>query len=286
MSFTRRDLLAAGTVAAGSLLAGTALAQPAAAKPAGRFAGKIKKAVKYHMITEGATPLDKLKLLKDLGYDGVEPRASEKETAAIRKAAEATGVTVHGVVNSSNPDIAAAIDVAEDYGATSVLVTVPADAKGSYLENYRERQRIIRAAVPHAERKGIKILIENVWASFLNEPLTMARFVDECQSDHVGVYFDIGNNVRWGYAYHWIEVLGKRIGKLDVKEYSRELQVEKGLRAGFDVEIGEGSVDWPRVRDELAELDYTGWATAEVQGGGRDRLADVARRMDAVLALV
>jgi hypothetical protein len=33
------------------------------------------------------------------------------------------------------------------------------------------------------------------------------------------------------------------------------------------------------------EIGYTGWATAEVKGGGRERLADVARRMDAALAL-
>ena len=71
----------------------------------------------------------------------------------------------------------------------------------------------------------------------------------------VGVYFDVGNNIRWGYAGHWVEVLNKRIGKLDIKEYSRKLQNDEGLRAGFNVEIGEGSVDWSRVRDELATIN-------------------------------
>jgi hexulose-6-phosphate isomerase len=101
----------------------------------------------------------------------------------------------------------------------------------------------------------------------------------------VGVYFDVGNNIRWGYAGHWIEVLDKRIGKLDIKEYSRKLQINEGLRAGFSVEIGEGSVDWARVRNELTKIDYTGWATAEVKGGDRERLQDISTRMDKVLDL-
>jgi len=39
------------------------------------------------------------------------------------------------------------------------------------------------------------------------------------------------------------------------------------------------------VRQELAELGYQGWATAEVSGGGRDRLADIADQMNRVLDL-
>ena len=254
---------------------------------AGAFTGKIKKAVKYGMITEPLSVMDKLKMLRDLGFDGVEPGTSDavKHRDALLKASQATGVAVHGVVCASNPDIRTSVDVAKDLGAPSVLLVVPTDAKGSYLKNYADRQDIIRRAIPHAEKQEIQLLIENVWASFLNEPLSMARFVDELKSPIVGVYFDVGNNIRWGYAGHWIEVLGNRIGKLDIKEYSRKLQNEKGLSAGFGVEIGEGSVDWPRVRDELAKINFTGWATAEVAGGDRQRLKDVATRMNHVLDL-
>jgi len=39
------------------------------------------------------------------------------------------------------------------------------------------------------------------------------------------------------------------------------------------------------VRQALAEIGYTGWCTAEVSGGGRDVLADIAQRMDRVLLL-
>lgn len=276
----RREFLTATATAVAGIGLGARVSR------AGEFTGKIMKAVKYHMVTEDLSIRDKFKLLRDLGYDGVEPRTKDKfDRSEMLRSSEATGLPVHGVVNSDNPDIKSAIELAKYFGGTSVLVVVPTDPKGSYLKNYRERQDIIRRAIPDAEKHGIKILIENVWASFLIEPLTMSRFVDELDSPMVGVYFDIGNNIRWGYAGHWIEVLGHRIGKLDVKEYDRTLQNNEGLRAGFNVEIGAGSVDWPRVREELKKINYTGWATAEVKGGGRERLADIASRMNNVLDL-
>lgn len=239
------------------------------------------------MITEDLSVVDKLKLLKDLGFDGVEPKTADAKAnlKELVKASQSTGIEVHGVVNSSSPNLTEAIDVAKELGATSVLTVVPTDPNGSYLENYRERQTIIRNAIPHAEKNNIRILIENVWASFLIEPLSMLRFVEELDSSRVGVYFDVGNNIRWGYAEHWIEVLGSRIGKLDIKEYDRRLQNDEGLRAGFNTEIGDGSIDWKRVRDELERIHYSGWATAEVRGGDRARLADIAARMNRVLDL-
>ena len=99
------------------------------------------------------------------------------------------------------------------------------------------------------------------------------------------VYFDVGNVVRFAYPEHWIPVLGHRIHKLDIKEYSRQKQNDEGLWKGFNVAIGEGSIDWGRIRAELKKINYTGWATAEVGGGGREHLQVVAAQMDKVLDL-
>jgi len=258
---------------------------------AGEFSGKIKKALKWGMVQEDLSVLDKFKLVKDLGFDGVEPsvgplRKDKSLASELAKASESTGLPIHGVVNSSDPDIKTAIDLARMFGATSVLLVVRApSSQQSYLENYQNTQEVIRRAISHAEKHEIQLLIENVWASFLNEPLGMARYIDELDSPMVGCYFDVGNNVRWGRPEHWIEVLGPRSKKLDIKEYSNKLQNEKGLGAGFGVKISEGSVDWQRVRQELAKQNYQGWATAEVRGGDRQRLADISKRMDAVLDL-
>ena len=249
---------------------------------------RVKKAVKYHMITDDLSVLDKFKLLADLGFDGTEIHVRTKiDRDEVRRAIESTGVVVHGFLNSDKPDLMHAIDSAVYYGGTSVLVVAGrVDKEHSYDQVYRNEQQRIKAAAPYAEQQGIQLLIENVWNNFLLSPLEMARFVDEIGSPAVGVYFDVGNVVRFGWPEQWIRILGHRIGKLDIKEYSRQKQLDEGLRKGFQVEIGEGDCDWPAVRRALHDIGYTsGWATAEVPGGDRNRLAEIAQRMDRSLGL-
>jgi len=88
--------------------------------------------------------------------------------------------------------------------------------------------------------------------------------------------------VRFGWPEHWIQALGSRIGKLDIKEYSRKLKHSKGPGAGFRVKLGEGDCDWPAVMQSLADIGFKGWATAEVSGGGAERLNDISQRMDRI----
>ena len=280
----RRFLCSAAAVATSSSMSALAQGAKAAKSPKAR----IKRAVKYHMIKEDLSVLDKFKLLADLGFDGTEIHVTTTiDRTEVRKAIEATGVVVHGFLNSSKPDLKHAIDSAKFYGGTSGLVVAgKVDKDNPYDKVYREQQDRIKAALPYAEKQGIKLLIENVWNNFLLSPLEMARFIDEMNSRAVGAYFDVGNVVRFGWPEHWIRILGKRIVKLDVKEYSRKKQKDEGLWKGFQVEIGEGDCDWPAVRKALIDIGYTsGWATAEVPGGDRNRLADIAARMDNVLKL-
>ncbi len=279
----RREFMrAAGVAAAAGVLLNET--QPA---HAGQFTGKIKKAVKYGMVKDGATPLEKLQLLKDLGFDGVEPNYKEVDIKELSKAVEATGLPVHGIVKGwSFDEVNTSIDQAKEVGATSVLIVAgKVDENMPYAQNYTETMEHIKRAGDHAAKQEIKLLVENVWNNFLLSPLEMARYIDEIGNPWVGAYFDVGNLVRNGWPEHWIPILGKRIVKLDIKEFSTKKMNDEGLWKGFDVEIGEGTINWEAVRRELALLDFQGWATAEVGGGGRDRLADIAARMDKVLDL-
>jgi len=271
---------------ASSIVAGAALASLPSAGIAGEFTGKIKKAVKFHMVTEDLSVLDKFKLLKDLGFDGTELRTKDKaDPKEVVKAIEKTGLPVHGVVNSSDPDITSAIELAKYYGGNSVLVVARYDKKKPLMESWKSTQATIRKALPAAEKHGVRVLVENVWAGFLISALDTERYVDEIDNPWFGSYFDVGNNVRWGVPQHWIEVLGKRIHKLDIKEWDERKHQQEGLRAGFGSELGDGTIDWAAVRGALKKLDYRGWATAEVKGGDRARLADIAARMNRVLGL-
>ncbi len=290
----RRDFIKQNSVLLGATVTGLSLSAGATSplKPA------IKKSLKIEMVADQLSIMDKFKMLRELGYDGVEfssPHSLDhKEILAAR---DKTGLQIPGVVNSehwksplSHPDpkvrekcFNATVQAMQDcklYGGTTVLLVAGiVNDQISYADTYARTQAEIGRLIPHAEKTGIKIAIENVWNNFLLSPTETARYLDEINHPLVGWYFDIGNILRYGWPEQWIEILGKRIMKLDVKEYSRKKQNEEGLWKGFDVELTEGDVNWPAVVSSLQKIGYTGWASAEVQGGDRQRLQFVLDRM-------
>ncbi|HEX5025501.1 MAG TPA: sugar phosphate isomerase/epimerase family protein [Agriterribacter sp.] len=281
--------------AAASTMGIPAMANQITAKP------KIKKSLKIEMVKEGDTILDKFKLLKELGYDGVEFSSPHTfDNKEILAAKERTGLEIPGVVNSehwksplSHPDPAVrekcsssviqSMNDCKAYGGTTVLLVAGVvNDQISYTDAYKRTQAEIRKLLPYAEKTGIKIAIENVWNNFLISPIEAARYVDELNHPLLGWYFDIGNILRYGWPEQWIETLDKRIMKLDVKEYSRKKQNDEGLWKGFDVELMEGDNNWPVIMQSLEKINYNGWASAEVPGGGRERLKVIIDRMNTI----
>lgn len=301
MEWERRKFLkvtGSSAVAAGVLSAGRVRAQ---SEPPRR---KFKKCLKFGMVREELTIRDKFKLLKDLGFDGVELDSpndlDQKEVLAAR---DQVDFPIPGVIDSvhwrktlGDPDprvrqegvdgLRIALRDAHAYGASTVLL-VPAVVRKDipYDVAYARSQAEIRKALPLAEELGVKIALENVWNQFLLSPLETARYIDEFESPWIGAYFDVGNVVNFGFPEHWIRILGHRIIKLDVKEYSRTKRDKEGPFAGFDVPLGQGECDWPAVRIALSQVGYEGWASAEVGGGDRSRLQEISRWMDDILGL-
>jgi L-ribulose-5-phosphate 3-epimerase len=288
---------------AGALVA-AASACPAAAAPASESTKAMKKAVKWGMIQVEGSVLDKFKLLKELGFDGVELDApSSLDKDEVLKARDETALPIHGVVDSvhwndtlSHPDAAVrargvkaleqALRDSKAYGGTTVLLVPGKVERGrvSYADVYKRSQEEVRKVLPLAEELNIKIAIENVWNDFLLSPLEEARYLDEFESPYVGAYFDVGNVLRYGYPEDWIRTLGKRIVKVDIKEFSLKMMREEGLGKGFGVELLDGDNDWHAVMTAFRDIGYRGWATAEIPGGGRERLAKIASLMDKIFA--
>lgn len=280
-----------GGLALGAAVAGTDLAN--AADEASRkreFAGKIRKSLKWSMIKERdkLPVVEVFRKLRECGFEGVEPRVSEVPSDRVEEwvaASRETGLVIDGTVGASADDLAGGIDLTKSLGGDSMLVVARYDQKQSIQPQWDHWRDLFREAAPHAEKQGVKMLVENVWATFLISPFDMARFIDEIGHPFVQVHFDVGNMVRWGVAEHWAEILGTRSKKLDIKEYDLKKAMSEGMGKGFDVPLGEGSINWAAVRSELAKIHYTGWAAAEVAGGDWAYLADVASRMDRVLDL-
>jgi hexulose-6-phosphate isomerase len=283
-------------------LAGAALATRAmrgAAAAAVEKKHSLKKAVKYGMIkVPGASIEDKFKLIKSLGFEGVEVDSpGSLDRAEAKRAGETTGIKIHGVIDSvhwrtrlSDPDpqvraegvkaLRTAVDDAKFYGADTVLL-VPGKVTNPETENYEQcyqrSQEEVRKVIPQAADANVKIAVEVVWNDFLTTPDQLIQYVDDFGTPAVGAYFDCSNMLKYGVpSATWIRRLGKRMLKFDFKGYSHERQW---------VPIGEGDEDWPEILRALDDVGYHGWATSEVAGGGEKELREIADRMNRVLGL-
>lgn len=280
LKVNRRDFLKLGgsalTVAA--LQPGGLMAEGTAAQPGKKR--DIKNAIMFATVPGDMSVMDKFKMIRDAGFEGVEPMGSMDHDEVL-KAKDAAGLFIPSVCDAlnwakplSDPNPAAraagleglqtALRDCKTYGGSSVLL-VPGvvNQQVAYNDAYARSQAEIRKALPLAEQLGVKIAIENVWNEFLLSPLEAARFVDEFNSPAIGWHFDVGNVINYGWPEQWIRVLGKRIQKLHIKEYSRKKRDAEGRWKGFKVDYLEGDNNWPAVVKALDEIGYHGWAIAE-----------------------
>ena len=263
----------------------------------------IKKGIMWDTVGVKGSVLERMKAIKEAGFEGVE-MMSHMDQEKVLRARDETGLVIPSVCGRdhwakplSHPDpkvraegleaLKQTLRDGKRYGASSVLLVPAVVSKEiAYDEAYTRSQTEIRKAVPLAEELGVRIAIENVWNQFLLSPLEAARYVDEFNSPAVGWHFDVGNVLNIGWPEQWIPVLGKRIQKLHIKEFSRKKRDSEGLWKGFGVALGEGDNNWPAIMKTLDGIGYQGWGIAE-QGGADslEGLRGISERMSKIFAL-
>ncbi len=201
---------------------------------------------------------------------------SEKDATAMARYARRLGVELVSAASGlgwqyplSSPDKAVraqgaealekTLQIAQWLGAGSVLVVpgvvTPEVGYDVAVENALAEIQRLR---PAAEKLRVAMAIENVWNKFLLSPLEMRDFIDQCESEYVGAFFDIGNIVLYGFPEQWIRILGGRIKSVHAKDF----RASAGNMDGF-VMLLEGDVDWPAVVAALNDVGYAGPLTAE-----------------------
>lgn len=311
---SRRGFLAAGAAsaaAAGSLLhSGAAAAQDAATPaivrpPEGK---RLLLSCKLTMITKQAAGRDlslaeRLTLAGEAGFDGVDLDEAGSITPAQARAAVAqSGVFVHNAINHAHwqqrftsaneaeraealANLEHCIRVSHAAGGSGVLLVPGGGGDGPEDEIVERSIAWISRALPLAASLGQRILFENVWNRMFYDhdappeqgAERWAAYVDAFNSPWVGMYHDIGNHWKYGNPADWVRTFGHRAVKFDMKGFSRA--------ANNWSEIGEGDLPWGEVRTALDDINFHGWLTAEVGGGGVDRLTVVRRQMERVLGL-
>ncbi len=237
-----------------------------------------------------------LKIAKDAGFDGVElnfdlegelsDAATEDQIRAIGELARKTGIEISGVcsflfwqfpLTSNDPQTRARgleltrkmIRAAALLGTPNLLV-VPGAAWAPWVEDFdpvppdvceRRARDAVRRLLPEAEKAGVYLNIENIFANgFLFSPMELRAFVDSFGSDWVRVHFDTGNIMEYQFPEHWIRILGSRIQNIHFKEWDRKTGI-------FNLDsfrtLLDGSTNWPAVMEALRAIPYDGYLTFE-----------------------
>ena len=307
-SLDRRSFLGlgAGAVAAGVTGVGTAQAAQGGSSqivtpPAGK---RILLSTKLTMIAkevEGKklSIAERLRMAGEAGFDGVDfDEAGSFTPEEARHAVRESGVFVHNAINHAHwsqrltspkeeernqgrANIEHCLRVSHAAGGSGVLIVIGQGGDGPAEEIEERARQEIKKMLPLAASLGQMILVENVWNKMMYDhdkgpeqtPERFIQFVDSFNSPWVGMYYDVGNHWKYGRPGEWIRAFGRRCVKMDAKGFSRAKNNWAELTGPDD------DLPWADVRKALEEINFSGWATAEVGGGDLKRLTTVREQM-------
>lgn len=254
----------------------------------------MKKGINFWSFQNDVSIIDAMSTAKAAGFEGIEfclaaegeisLQSTEAEITAVRRQAADMNLEVASLASwlpweysltSNIKDyrlkaidiVKKQIETAALLGTDTILLVpgyvgvdfVPNSEISSYDKVYSRAQEAIRELAEYASQFQITIGVENVWNKFLLSPLEMRSFIDEINSPHVGVYFDVANVLLYGYPEQWIRILGHRIKRVHFKDYRRD----PGGFGAF-VDLLAGDVNYPAVVEALEEIGYDNYCTAEM----------------------
>ncbi|MBI3911835.1 MAG: sugar phosphate isomerase/epimerase [Armatimonadetes bacterium] len=259
----------------------------------------MKKGICIGCLPRDASLAEKLRLAKRAGYDGVEINtlASAAEREEYAALAREIGIELPSVMASGHwqyplssdneetrqaglANIRASVDTAAAVGAATVLV-VPGVVNDTqpYASAYEIALRSVRELAPYAAARRIRLGVENVWNRFLLSSREMGQFLAEVNSPAVGLYFDCGNIMAYGYPQLWLRELRQWLLKVHVKDFDTNTRQFRHLL--------QGNVPWKEVHAALVEADYHDYLTVELPpypAYGDQMVFDSARQLDRIIA--
>ena len=120
--------------------------------------------------------------------------------------------------------------------------------------------KAVRELLPLAAEKGVILALENVGSRMWMKPDYHHALVKGFNSPWVKFYFDMGNSINVGDPCDWIDEFGADIVRIHLKDDVYDANRPWGQRM---VPIGEGVLDFRRIRDALERIGYNGWVAVE-----------------------
>ncbi len=207
---------------------------------------------------------------KEIGLDGVQislgvlggANTTDPEVRRrYREAAARTGLGIAslaiGEMNQvplkSEPQaaewLAQSIDVCKDLGLEIVMPACfgKGDLDMSRTGEIDHLVGVLRDVAPAAERAGVTIGLESYLSAADN-----LKLIDRVGSPAMSVYYDVGNSTDKGY-----DILAE-IRQLGRKGLLCQLHAKDGRHR-----LGEGRIDFRKVREALDDVGYSGWIVVE-----------------------
>ena len=272
----------------------------------------MKTGICYVCIDEGTTLAAKAAAAREAGYEGIELTVGDGPAAAVllgmgRPEVERIRRVLHGLdleipsvmgtvlrdtpILSPDPEVrrqgvaafAAVLERAAWLGAsTALLHPGQLSPELRYDQAWEVTVEALRALIPACERTGVGIGLENVWNKFLLAPTEMCQLLDEVNHPLIGCYLDTANMLLYGFAEHWVPIVGRHLRKVHVKDFKRQ------SGGGHFCELLDGDCNYPAVMRELRVLGYDDYLTSEVsateRGPGRS-IAETAARLQQIIAM-
>lgn len=260
--FSRREWLKAGALLSGAALLPGLSAFATQSKPTFRIGACDWSLGK----TADPAAFD---VARQVGLDGVQVSynsaadeaflAKSENLDAIRAASKRTGVKVASLAIGRLNEIpyksearteewvSNAVAAARALGVRDILLAF--FSKNDLRNDDDGKKAVIdrlKKVAPKAEKAGIRLSIE----SYLSAPEHL-DIIQAVGSPAVKVYYDFRNATDAGYdIFKEIPLLGTAyISEIHMKENGQLL--------------GQGPLDWPRIRQALADIGYSGWMQIE-----------------------
>lgn len=175
---------------------------------------------------------------------------------------------------------------AKALGADAILVVPCVDNEIGLMKSMDNTIKVFRELKDEIDASGVKIGFENVWNNFFSSPLDVKYVLDGIGNENVGIYFDIGNMIEFSEAEWWIDIIGKYIVKVHVKDFKRNGTYYNG---GKFCKLFEGDVNFKAAIPKLKDTGYDSTITAELfprEGENLDEfLTDLSEAMDKIKAM-
>ncbi|MFB0552569.1 MAG: sugar phosphate isomerase/epimerase family protein [Phycisphaerae bacterium] len=222
---------------------------------------------------------------------------SKKKIDEIHKTLEHKGVTISGLGYYPNPleadkknadryitHIKKVIDAAGRLGLENVNTFIGRDHLSSVEDNFKRFRKVWPGIVKYAEKRGVKIGIENCPMFFTNDewpggknlassPAIWRRMFEEIPSDNFGLNYDPSHLV-WQFMDYIrpIYEFKERIFHVHIKD-AKVLRDELNNVGILSTPLsfhrpklpGLGDVDWGKFFSALTDIGYDGAACVEVE---------------------